>query len=177
MKLLFKNRTKYTKEIYNNFLIFHNNHYKYSYTLYTAIISFSILFLICFQVKIHNTNISIILCAVLAIFIFWRIFHPILKVSKEYKSDKIQNAKEYTFKFYEKKFTVEDNTTISHSKYSNLYKIFETESFFYLYIDRTHSLLLEKDRFIKGNSEEFSNFIKKKCWYKYKCKEKKQDVK
>lgn len=168
MNLLFKNKTKYTKKVYDEFLNFHSNYYKYSYPLYTAFISLSIILFILVQVKVHNINISIILCIVLTCFILWRIFHPIFKVSKEYQSDKIQNEKEYTFKFYEQKFTVEDYNTISTSKYSNLYKIFETEHFFYLYIDRTHSLILEKEKFTSGNSDEFSNFIKKKCWYKYK---------
>lgn len=168
MKLLFKNKTKYTEEIYNKFLNFHSNHYRYSYTLYTAIISFFILFFIFIQLKIHNVSISFILCIILTAFILWRIFHPIFEVSKEYTSDKIQNEQEYIFKFYEKYFTVEDNCSISNTKYSDLYKIFETEEFFYLYVDRTHSLLLAKTSFLKGDSDEFSNFIQKKCWYKYK---------
>ena len=168
MNLLFKNKTKYSKEVYTEFLNFHNSHYKYSYIVYTAFISISLLFFIFAQVQNHHINYAFILCSGLTCFILYRFFHPIFKVSKEYKSEKIQNEKEYTFKFYEKNFTVEDQKTISTSKYSKLYRVFETEQFFYLYIDRTHSLLLENTKFSKGDFRDFSDFIRKKCWFKYK---------
>lgn len=168
MKLLFKNKTKYTKKVYDEFLNFHSNHYKYRHLLYTFFISFLIVFLIMVQIKAHNINISIIFCIVLTCFILWRIFRPISEVSEEYQSDKIQNEKEYTFKFYEKNFSVSDFKSILNAKYSDLYRIFETDNFFYLYIDKKHSLLLEKENFAKGTYDDFSEFIKKKCWYKYK---------
>ena len=38
LKILFKNETKYNKEIYENFLNFHNKKFHFKYTLYTAAI-------------------------------------------------------------------------------------------------------------------------------------------
>ena len=168
MKLLFKNTTKYTKKNYDEFLNFHSEHYKYWYLLYTIFISCIIIFIIAFQVKIHNISISLIFCISLTLFILWRIFHPISEVKKEYESETIQEEKSFTFKFYEKKFFVLNLRSISEANYSDLYKVFETDTFFYLYIDKRHSLLLKKDCFTKGTSYDFSTFIKKKCWYKYK---------
>ena len=170
MKLLFKNTTKYTETVYNEFLTFHSNNYKYPYLLYTVLICAAILFFVIAQIKIHQINISIILCTTLTGFILWRIFHPIAEVSKEYKSEKIQNQTEYTFMFYENKFTVEDLHSISNLKYSDLHKIFETDNFFYMYVDSRHSFLLEKEKFLEGSSDDFSKFIRKKCWYKYRNK-------
>ena len=168
MKLLFKNTTKYSDTVYNEFLTFHSNQFKYSYLLYTVILCAVILFLVIVQIKIHQISISVLLCAVLTVFILWRIFHPISEVTKEYKSEKIQQQVEYTFKFYENKFTIEDLNYFSNSKYSDIYKVFETDSFFYLYLDKTHSLLLEKNSFTQGSSNEFSEFIKRKCWLRYR---------
>ena len=168
MKLLFKNTTKYTKKTYDEFLKFHSEHYKYWYLLYTVFMSCIIIFIITIQIKIHNISISFIFCITLTLFILWRIFHPISEVRKEYEGETIQKEKSYTFKFYEKYFYVLNLRSISEAKYSDLYKVFETDSFFYLYIDKKHSLLLEKTCFTKGNTNDFSTFIKKKCWYKYK---------
>ena len=170
MKLLFQNKTKYSDTVYNEFLHFHSNHFKYSYLLYTLIVCAVILFLVIAQIKIHQLSISILLCAALTGFILWRIFHPISEVSKEYKSEKIQQQIEYTFKFYENKFTIEDSNYFSNSKYSDIYKVFETDSFFYLYLDKTHSLLLEKNSFTLGSANEFSEFIKRKCLFRYRKK-------
>lgn len=168
MKILFENTTKYNTKIYDEFIKFHSNKFRFRYNSYTLIISVALLFLIATHIKHYNYNISIVLCIILTIFVLWRIFNPILKVQKEYNSDKIQKETKHTFKFYEDKFSVEDKKQIATSKYSKIYKIFETENFFYIYVDITHSLVLEKEKFVIGTSDEFSTFIKKKCWFKYK---------
>lgn len=168
MKLLFKNTTKYTKSIYDEFLAFHRKKYGFTYTAYTVIVVAFILFGLILQIKYHNFSIAILLCFSLTFFILWRYLRPISDVSKEYQSDKIQNEKEYTFKFYNNFFTSEDNKEISKIKYYQLYRVFETSDFFYLYIDKTLSFLMDKSKFKNSNSAEFSRFIKKKCWWKFK---------
>ena len=168
MKLLFKNTTKYTKPIYDEFLSFHSQKYHFSYTLYTCIIVAFILFFLIVQVRIHQFAFVFLGGCILTAFILWRFFHPISTISKEYKSEKIQKEKEFTFKFYENYFTSEDEKEFSEMKYRQLYKIFETPTFFYLYIDKTHAFLLNKSTFKKDRSFEFSNFIQKKCWWKYR---------
>lgn len=168
MKILFKNTTKYTKSLYDRFLAFHSEKYRFTYMAYTAIIIAFILFGLILQVKYHNYTIAILLCCGLTAFIFWRFFRPISEVSKEYKSDKIQKEQEFTFKFYPNFFIVQDDKEFSEIKYYELYRAFETEDYFYLYIDKTHAFLLDKTTFKKDNPSEFSAFIKKKCWWKYK---------
>lgn len=127
-----------------------------------------LLFSLILQVKYHNLTIAILFCFGLTVFLLWRFFHPIHVVSQEYQSDKIQKEKEYTFKFYEKFFTIQDKREISKIKYYQLYKVFETTDFFYLYIDKTHSFLIDKKKFKKNNPNEFSSFIHKKCWWNFK---------
>ena len=106
-------------------------------------------------------------------FILWRIFHPVSEISKEYKSEKIKKEKEFTFKFYDKFFTVEDDKQYSKIKYYKLYKVFEIPDFFYLYIDKKHAFLIDKSKFKTSNSSEFSIFIKKKCWWCFRNETKK----
>lgn len=168
LKILFENTTKYSKDIYNKFLAFHSKKYRFTYVSYTVIIVALILFCLTLQVKYHNFTIAVVFCSVLTVFILWRLFKPISDVSKEYKSEKIQSEKEFTFKFYDNFFTVEDNNEYIKMNYFQLYKVFETQDFFYLYIDKRHSFLIEKSKFKSNASTSFSCFIKKKCWWKYR---------
>ena len=165
LKLLFKNTTKYTKTVYDNFLVFHNKKYQLTYMAYTAIVVAFILFTLIFQVKYHNFTIAIVLCCGLTVFVLWRFFRPVAEMTKEYKSEKIQKEKEFTFKFYDKYFVTEDDKQYSKIKYYQLHRVFETSDFFYLYIDKKHAFLLDKTKFKKDNPSEFSSFIKKKCWW------------
>ena len=144
MKLLFKNTTKYSKSVYDEFLKFHRKKYRFTYILYNVIVIALILFCITVQVQYHNFTIAILFCFALSLFVLWRYLHPIEEVTKEYNSEKIQKEKSFTFKFYEKFYTCEDSKQISKLKYYKLYKVYETNDFFYLYIDRTHSFLLDK---------------------------------
>lgn len=168
LKILFKNTTKYSKENYKIFLQFHSNQFRFRSILYTATIIGLLLFCIILQVKSHNLTLAITFCMIFTIFFLWRYLHPISEISKEFSSEKIQNEKQFTFIFYEKYLKIQDKTFYQILKYHKLYKIFETPYFFYLYLDKTHSLLLDKSSFSIGSSEEFSAFIHKKCWYQFK---------
>lgn len=168
MKILFKNTTKYSKKTYDEFLKFHNDRFGHMYTFITLLIAIGLFYLISMQVIYHNITVAIILCVLLTIFFLWRLLHPVSEISKEYKSDKIKNKKEFTFYFYEKNFKIRDNMNHEIMKYFKLYKIYETNDFFYLYSDKTHSYIIEKSGFTKGNPDEFSKFLKTKYWWKYK---------
>ncbi len=167
LKILFKNTTKYTKSIYDTFLDFHRKKYYCTYTAYTLLVITFILFFLILQIKFHNHAFAFMVCCGLTFFIFWRFFRPVSEISKEYKSDKIQKQKLFTFKFYDKLFIVQDNKQFSEIKYYQLYKVFETDDFFYLYIDKTHSFLLDKSCFKENNPNDFSEKKKKKCWWTY----------
>lgn len=150
------------------FLEFHNKKFGLKYTLYTALIIALLLFCLVVQVNAHNLTLAIIFCSIITGFFLWRYLHPISEVSKDFKSGKIQKEEKFTFIFYENNFKVRAKLQTYIIKYTDLYKIFETSTFFYLYIDKTHSLLLNKNNFSIGSDDEFSKFIRKKCWYKFK---------
>ena len=174
LKILFKNITKYDKEIYTDFLKFHQKVFGLKYSLYTAFVIGLLLILVAMQIRNHNMNLAIILCSIITGFFLWRYLHPASEVTKEFNSAKIQNEKEFTFTFYEKKIKIRENDKLETYmiKYNELYKIYETEEFFYLYTDNRHALLINTNSFIIGNSEDFSEFIKKKCKFKYKFRNK-----
>lgn len=168
LNLLFKNVTKYSKVVYDEFLKFHSKKFSFRYNLFSLAISMLLLSFIILHVSYNNYGIAIIICACLTSFILYRYFHPIEEVRNEYNSEKITNETSYTFSFYEKYFKIYAKREYSKIYYKDLYKIFETNEFFYLYLDKRHSLLLNKNGFQKGTSSEFKNFIKKKCPFRFR---------
>ena len=66
-----------------------------------------------------------------------------------------------------KPFTPEEQRKFERIRYFELYKIFETKEYFFLYVDETHSLIVSKEGFEIGTAREFSDFIRKKCLLKY----------
>lgn len=166
MKVLYKNKTKYTKETYSKYLQFHQNKFGNQYTFTTIITILFICFCIIVNFQYKNKLTGLILLVALFIFCFYRFFHPITLIKKELKTEKFEKEKEFTFKFYEKYFTISDTKNLEKVKYWQLYKIYETKDFFYLYIDKSHAFLLDKTTFTKGDLSEFFNFIKRKIWFK-----------
>ena len=166
MNMLFKNTTKYSKECYENFLIFHNKKFGVSSNFYTLLIVILMAFCIVLQLKAGNTQLAFIFILTLICFLLWRIFHPIKEVKDEFESKKIQKESTFIFRFYEKYFTISDSYNFEKIKYWKLYKIYETNDFFYLYINKNHAFLLEKNTFTKGDISTFYRFVKRKIWFK-----------
>ena len=160
MKILYENTTTYTKKIYEEFLTFHSNTFKFSYFTVNAIMILLLLFILCMNIYYNFFLVAAILFIVLAIFIFMKYIRPISAVKNDYNSDKIQNEESFTFKFYDDKFSVENLSSIHIHKYSDLYRIYENLNFYYLYIDKTHSYILDKNNFISRiNNLESDTYI------------------
>lgn len=166
MKILFKNKTKYTKQAYEKYLQFHQNKYGHNYQFVTIVTILLLCFCIITNFKYSNYITAFLLVITLTIFCFYRFLSPTKKVQKELKSEKFEKEKEFTFAFYEKYFTISDKKFLDKIKYWQLHKVFETEDFFYLYINKDHAFLLDKSTFSNGDISEFLRFLKKKIWYK-----------
>ena len=80
----------------------------------------------------------------------------------------MKNKKKITFFFYENYIKVKCGRNFERVGYFELYKIYKTDEYFFLYTDEDHSLILSKNGFEVGNPEAFDLFIKKKCPLKYK---------
>ena len=86
------------------------------------------------------------------------------------KSKKIEKEQEFIFKFFDKKFYIYSKKLNRYVYYWQIRKVFETEEFFYLYIDKTHAFLLDKKGFEIGNIQDFSKFMKQKCKFRFSSK-------
>lgn len=174
LDLLFKNVTTYSKKVYDEFSAFHKKHFSLRYHTYTFLTA--IFILISFKTLIPSFDYTLVflLSMFLVVFLLWRFFRPIEEARKYDKNDKTIKEITYTFSFYEKYFKVSDKKEYSIFKYRDIYKIYETKRFFYLYVDRVHSLLIDKSNFKKGSSLEFKQFLIKKCPFKYKQFKKKK---
>lgn len=148
MKILFKNKTKYTKQAYKEFVEIHNKTHNFTYTLYTVIVIALLLICLVLQINNHTYSLAITFCLIITCFILWRFFYPVSVVSKQFNSSTIQTEKEFTFNFYNKYFKIIDNNQFEIFKYYKIYKVYETDNFFYLYTDRTHSFLISKNNFL-----------------------------
>lgn len=166
MKILFKNKTKYTKDIYEKYLHFHQNKFGSKYTFTTIVTILLLFFCIIMNLKYSNYFTIFILLIVFVFFCLYRFLYPAKKVEKELKTEKFKKEKEFIFTFYKNFFVISDKKKSEKIKYWKLHRVYETNDFFYLYIDKNHAFLLNKDTFTKGNTEEFLKFLKKKIWYK-----------
>ena len=147
MELLFKNTTKFSENIYTDFLLFHNKTYRFSYYLYTIGISFLLLFCIAGHIAYQNYFLLVVFLLLLFIFLYWRTSHPTKTIKKEYEGEKITKQQEITYLFYPNYFEVHYQDSINVMYYRNIYRVFETDAFFYLYLDKTHAFLIDKETF------------------------------
>lgn len=169
LKILFKNKTKYTEQIYTYFLEFHNDKFGFKDSFYTLFGSMLILFCIILYLYYNYYVHAFFFFIILLFFLYWKILRPIDEVKKDFNSEKITNEKVFKFVFYDNYLKIFDGCLpYSKLRYLKLYKVFENNKFIYLYLDNEHALILDKKGFYYGKAENFSKFIKKKCWYKYK---------
>lgn len=174
LDLLFKNITTYSKKVYDQFSAFHRKHFSLRYHAYTFLTAVFILIFIGTLIQSLHYTLIILLSIFLVVFLLWRFFRPIEEARKYHQDDKSIKETTYTFSFYEKYFKVSNKKEYSIFKYRDIYKIYETKQFFYLYTDRVHALLIDKSNFKKGTSLEFKQFLIKKCPFKYKHFKKKK---
>ena len=81
---------------------------------------------------------------------------------------KNKNAKEYIFYFYDNYMKIKNRSLSKKVWYYKFKKVYETEDYFFMYVDDREPWMLEKNGFVIGNSEKFAEFIKKKCIFRYK---------
>ena len=169
MKILFKNITTYSSEVYTEFLDFHNFKYDFPYKLGWTFFLIFIISTIIIQLKYQKNffNLIIVLIAVAIIFAI-KLLYPYFKVKKEYESEKISNSLSFTFRFYNKYFKILEGGKYSIIYYHSIYKAYETNNFFYLYLNKDYAFLIDKNCFSIGTSTDFSKFLKEKFRFKYK---------
>lgn len=168
MKPLFQNKTTLSQKVYLDLLTFHQRKFSWKQTIYTAI--FFLLFIVFISSLFANHYFArgFLFFIIFACFLAYQFIHPMQKNTKEFHSDKVQNGLINTYSFYEKYFVVKNKMGNDKISYYKLYRIFETENYFYLYLDKVNILVLDKSEFLLGTVQNFKKFIKHKMWLKFK---------
>ena len=168
MNPIFKNITTYSAKEYKEFLEFHGKKHNLSYFTFTILFTAFLILCSIVQFSSNHTLIGLLFILSLLIFLVYQIIHPLRVVKKEVKSGKISNESKNIFSFFDKSFKVRNKEGISKIKYIRLHKVYETDRFFYLYLNSKNAFIISKNGFTIGNAKEFSRFLKKKIWFKYK---------
>lgn len=163
MKPLFKNITIYNSKNYNQFIKFHGDKFNFSYNAYTIVMLVLILYCIVLNIIQKNIFLFLLFVTMFALTILIRMYLPGKRYQKTKKKFAEKKQTSITIDFFKFYFKVEQNIY----PYLKLFKVFETKDYFYLYIDEETAILVNKNGFQLGNAEEFTNFIKKQCLFKY----------
>lgn len=163
MKPLFKNITEYTEKNFQQFVSFHAKKFTFKYNLYTIIMTLLIIYCIILCVVKKDIKLLFLFIAILILFLLFRIYIPNQRYLKTRKDLKLKKSTNFVFSFYNNYFTIGKKRFY----YFKLNKVYETKNYFYIYIDEDNAALVNKSGFVLGTSNDFSNFIKKKCLLKY----------
>ncbi len=168
MKPLFQNKTTLSKNIYIELLAFQQKKFGWRYTAYTAIFSLLFILLISFLFANHYFAHGFIFFAIFVCFSAYQFIQPTRKNIKEFHSDKVQNNLVNIYSFYEKYFVIKNTVGSDKIAYYKLHRVFEAENYFYLYLDKTNILVLDKSGFLLGTIQDFKKFMKHKMWLKFR---------
>lgn len=168
MEPLFKNKTTLSKESYLTLLKFHQKKNNCKYFLYTTMFFILFIIIVAFQVANKIYFQAILFFILFIAFLLYRFINPYYKTDKELKSDKIKNNIVNYYFFYEKYFRIKNELGNDKIKYHKLYRIYESENYFYLYLDKYNVFIIDKSGFTFGTAVSFEKFIKDKTWFKFR---------
>lgn len=168
MKILFKNTTTLNKDEYIELIKFHGKKNNLKYYSYTAVMALILIIGMSYQIVLKN-YISLLLLALIFIgFLAYRFLSPYKKAEKEMNGEKLQGNLTNTYIFYDKNFIVKNKYGKDNLKYRKIFKVYENDNVFYLYISKEDVFIIEKNNFEIGSSSEFKKFISKKVGYKFR---------
>ncbi len=168
MEKLFENKTKYSQKEYDIFIESYIKEYAISDNIYIFfyIAFFGICMIFAFIEK--EIILGILLLMGLIVYLWFKIIRPNYLVEQTKKSHKVSGNFINKYEFYKNHFNVENPDGKAQIFYFKLYRVVETKSYFYIYISRQYAFIVSKLGFTQGKSEDFSSFIKKKLFTKYK---------
>lgn len=168
MDYLFENKTKYSQKEYDIFLDVYKKEYSFSNNAYLIfnIVFFGMCMVLAFKEKEIILGIAILIG--LAIYLWYKLIRPMRLVEKNKKGPKLSGNFVNTYRFYKNYFKVDNPEGKAQIFYLKLYRVTETKTHFYIYISRDNAFIVSKFGFTKGKAEEFSKFIRKKVFHKYR---------
>lgn len=173
MEELFENKTKFSQKEYNTFLKSYKEEYATSETLYMV---FNIIFFgfsMIYAFISGEILLGLILLVGILIYLWYKIIRTSKRVYRDMNSEKLSGKFVNTYKFYKNYFKVENPDGNAQIAYFKLYRIVETNTHYYIYLSREAAFIVSKIGFTKGTATEFSEFLRKKVFFKYKNRIKK----
>lgn len=171
MIVKFENITKNDEKTYQDFLRFHTEKYFMRYVIKTLGIIAILIYMIVSVISFKIWKLVSVLVIGLISYIIYRIYSQKKIVKDELKSSKIVEKETFIFKFYDKIINIDTGNQVQEIRYKNICKAFEVKKYFYLYIDKTHAFILDKNGFVNQNNNEFKKFLKNKLKRRFKYKE------
>lgn len=168
MEKLFENKTKYSQKEYDIFIESYIKEYATSDNIYIFFYIAFFGFCMVYAFIEKEIILGIILLVGLIVYLWFKIIRPNQLVEKTKKSRKVSGNFVNKYEFYKNYFKVENPDGNAQVLYLKLYRVVETKSYFYIYISREYAFIVSKLGFTKGKSEDFSKFLKKKVFTRYK---------
>jgi len=163
-----KATTTYSYAVYKDFIRFSLNkgkYYKLKQRLLVLIIGLGLLEVIFFKKTTEDNSFSwlltvlVIMC--LAVFIFMYFVYPKIAFKSAKKMANIKN--EYIFKIDELVASANTPEISANAilKYSMIYKVYETDKYFFFYIQKQQAYILEKKEIVNGTAEQIREAVSK----------------
>ena len=111
---------------------------------------------------------AVIVLIWLIFYLWYKLIRPLKREKKQTANIKTRGGFFNTYKFYNNYFDVDNPEGTAKIYYMKIYKMIEDAQYYYIYITKEHAFIISKNGFLKGNSIEFSDFMKKKLIFKYK---------
>lgn len=164
MKILFKNSSEITKkEIlrFNYFNLFRNRLLLVVLFYMPVVWTVSGIGMFITESNTRRLIISLIFSVLWLALIF---LPPYLAVKMKYKVSDYINE----YEFYENTFKASNKFNEEEINYLSMYKVYETKTNFYFYINRKDALIIDKNKFEVGDNKDFSDFLKARLNKRYK---------
>lgn len=163
-KVLFSAKTRYTYEEYLKMNKFH--FYRKNVVYISFLIAFIIIlgFMGVANIFLGGIVEGVICLALFVYFILFIILMPRISTRSIYKSDKLLNDEnvENSFKFYDNYFVITNQNSTSKIDYNKIYRVYETKTNFYFYLNKRLVYIIKKDDFKNCNLQDFRWLLQRK---------------
>lgn len=151
----FENETIYSKEVIEQYNVYHLNH---SIMQYLIIVIAFVLSAFCFYLYITTKEFNYLLFAAIFLLIIGisKIFNNIIVKIKSIKFKDLDGI--FKYKFYDEYFMVNNEKIM----YKEIDKITYDDKLVYLFMTKTSAYIIQKKGFRENNAKEFISFIKNK---------------
>lgn len=159
----------YNKETMKKFLrfnMFKGRFYKITPYIYGVLVVIFIFISIMYQISLRfdlfMTAAAVILLAAYLVQIITFYFYPNVKMKN--RDEKADSENFYIFheNFFEYYTSKTGPKKRGRFNYENIFKVFETKEFFYLYINKKGAFIVDKEKIHDGEISEVSNILREK---------------